>query len=219
MLYFEVFASYEQLGITADEKYLGFTVGSAGGSGWYASENTHADQGILWDRADIAQNFKITEEGLFVKLDPDTCEHLFSNNPVVTNPSCSEDGNNAYTCRLCGHVKNEPIPSTGNHNYEEVVSTVPSTCTTVGTQVLGCTGCDEETEVDLETLDKEIKRLNLDKPICIQYLSWAKSFIKGDLGYTSTGEKVSTKLKERIPLVSKISVWETPTSCASYYEE
>ena len=49
------------------------------------------------------------------------------------------------------------------------------------------------------TLQKEMKRLNLDKPIMIQYLSWGKSFIKGDLGYTSSGEKVSTKLKERIP--------------------
>lgn len=27
------------------------------------------------------------------------------------------------------------------------------------------------------------------------------------------------KLKERIPQVSKISVWETATSCASYYED
>ena len=53
--------------------------------------------------------------------------------------------------------------------------------------------------ISQETLDKEIKRLNLDKPICIQYLSWAKSFVKGNLGYTSAGEKVSTKLKERIP--------------------
>lgn len=53
--------------------------------------------------------------------------------------------------------------------------------------------------ISQETLDKEIKRLNLDKPIGVQYLSWAKSFIKGDLGYTSAGEKVSTKLKERIP--------------------
>ena len=53
--------------------------------------------------------------------------------------------------------------------------------------------------ISQETLEKEIKRLNLDKPIGIQYLSWAKSFIKGDLGYTSAGEKVSTKLKERIP--------------------
>jgi len=53
--------------------------------------------------------------------------------------------------------------------------------------------------ISQETLDKEIKRLNLDKPIYIQYFYWAKSFIKGDLGYTSAGEKVSTKLKERIP--------------------
>ena len=53
--------------------------------------------------------------------------------------------------------------------------------------------------ISQETLEKEIKRLNLDKPIYIQYLSWAKSFIKGDLGYTSAGEKVSVKLKERIP--------------------
>lgn len=53
--------------------------------------------------------------------------------------------------------------------------------------------------ISQETLDKEIKRLKLDKPIYIQYGSWAISFIKGDLGYTSAGEKVSTKLKERIP--------------------
>ena len=53
--------------------------------------------------------------------------------------------------------------------------------------------------ISQETLDKEIKRLNLDKPVGVQYISWAKSFIKGDLGYTSAGEKVSVKLKERIP--------------------
>lgn len=53
--------------------------------------------------------------------------------------------------------------------------------------------------ISQETLEKEIKRLNLDKSIGIQYLSWAKSFVQGDLGYTSAGEKVSTKLKERIP--------------------
>ncbi len=53
--------------------------------------------------------------------------------------------------------------------------------------------------ISQETLNKEIKRLNLDKPIYVQYFSWAKSFVKGDLGYTSAGEKVSVKLKERIP--------------------
>ena len=53
--------------------------------------------------------------------------------------------------------------------------------------------------ISKETLDKEIKRLRLDKPIYVQYVYWAKSFVKGDLGYTSAGEKVSAKLKERIP--------------------
>ena len=53
--------------------------------------------------------------------------------------------------------------------------------------------------ISKETLDKEIQRLKLDKPVYIQYFSWAKSFVKGDLGYTSAGEKVSDKLKERIP--------------------
>lgn len=53
--------------------------------------------------------------------------------------------------------------------------------------------------ISQETLNKEVKRLNLDKPIGIQYMSWAISFVRGDLGYTSAGEKVSTKLKERIP--------------------
>lgn len=53
--------------------------------------------------------------------------------------------------------------------------------------------------VSKETLQKETERLGLDKPIIVQYGKWAKSFIKGDLGITSNGEQVSTKLKERIP--------------------
>ena len=52
--------------------------------------------------------------------------------------------------------------------------------------------------VSKETLQKETERLGLDKPIIVQYGKWAKSFIKGDLGITSNGEQVSTKLKERI---------------------
>lgn len=53
--------------------------------------------------------------------------------------------------------------------------------------------------VSQETLQKETQRLGLDKPIIVQYGKWAKSFVKGDLGVTSNGEQVSSKLKERIP--------------------
>ena len=66
--------------------------------------------------------------------------------------------------------------------------------------------------ISQETLSKEMKRLKLDKPIYIQYVSWAKSFVQGDLGYTSAGEKVSTKLKERIPntlLLTSIVIFMT----------
>ncbi len=50
-----------------------------------------------------------------------------------------------------------------------------------------------------ETLDYEVHRLGLDKPVIVQYALWLKSFVKGDLGYCTTGEKVSDKLMERIP--------------------
>ncbi|MBR3889142.1 ABC transporter permease [bacterium] len=53
--------------------------------------------------------------------------------------------------------------------------------------------------ISQETLQKERARLGLDKPIIVQYGKWATSFIRGDLGITSSGEKVSTKLAERIP--------------------
>lgn len=53
--------------------------------------------------------------------------------------------------------------------------------------------------ISQETLQKETKRLGLDKPIIVQYGKWAVGFIKGDLGYCSTGERVADKLKERIP--------------------
>lgn len=53
--------------------------------------------------------------------------------------------------------------------------------------------------ISKETLQKETQRLGLDKPIYVQYFLWAKAFVRGDLGVTSTGENVSAKLLERIP--------------------
>lgn len=53
--------------------------------------------------------------------------------------------------------------------------------------------------ISQETLKAEQQRLGLDKPKIVQYGLWLKSFLKGDLGVTVTGEKVSDKLMERIP--------------------
>ena len=51
--------------------------------------------------------------------------------------------------------------------------------------------------ISKQTIEYETKRLGLDKPVALQYLYWAKNFVKGDMGTTTTGEKVSSKIKER----------------------
>ncbi len=61
--------------------------------------------------------------------------------------------------------------------------------------------------ISQETLSLETKRLGLDKPIVVQYALWLKSFLKGDLGICTTGEKVSDKLKERIPNTLLLTVF------------
>ena len=48
-----------------------------------------------------------------------------------------------------------------------------------------------------QTLEAEKVRLGLDKPIIVQYFIWGKNFIRGNMGTTVSGEKVSTKIKER----------------------
>lgn len=50
-----------------------------------------------------------------------------------------------------------------------------------------------------QTLQAEKQRLGLDLPLWKQYLKWSVSFAKGDMGVSTTGEKVSDKLMERIP--------------------
>ncbi len=52
--------------------------------------------------------------------------------------------------------------------------------------------------ISKETLEHETQRLGLDKPVYVQYVLWAKNFIKGDMGTSVTGEAVSSKIKERV---------------------
>lgn len=52
--------------------------------------------------------------------------------------------------------------------------------------------------ISKETLQHETQRLGLDKPVYVQYVYWAKNFLKGDMGTTVNGEKVSSKIKERV---------------------
>ncbi len=52
--------------------------------------------------------------------------------------------------------------------------------------------------ISQETIEKETKRLGLDKPIIVQYGLWLKNFLSGNMGYCTDNTKVSTKIKGRI---------------------
>ncbi len=61
--------------------------------------------------------------------------HKYKYNPVVTKPTCTEEGLTTYTCSLCGDTYTEVIPATG-HNYESVVTN--PTCTEGGYTTYTC---------------------------------------------------------------------------------
>jgi peptide/nickel transport system permease protein len=53
--------------------------------------------------------------------------------------------------------------------------------------------------ISSQALQAEKERLGLDLPIHQQYFKWLTSALKGDLGISTSGEKVIDKLGERIP--------------------
>jgi len=50
-----------------------------------------------------------------------------------------------------------------------------------------------------QVLESEKQRLGLDLPVYRQYFNWVGNIAKGDLGVSTSGEKVANRLKERIP--------------------
>ena len=53
--------------------------------------------------------------------------------------------------------------------------------------------------ISAQVLQSEKVRLGLDQPYYKQYFNWAGNFVKGDMGVSSSGEKVADRLAERIP--------------------
>jgi peptide/nickel transport system permease protein len=53
--------------------------------------------------------------------------------------------------------------------------------------------------ITAQTLEAEKVRLGLDLPIYQQYFKWAGSFLRGDLGISTSGEPVLNRMLERIP--------------------
>lgn len=137
-LTFEVFASYEWLGLNgADENTkIGFTYGSnLGGSSW--SQQPH------FSTTNYNETIQITADGL-------VCSGHEGNWTEVTAVTCTTDGEEERTCTNCGKHETRTVTSTGEHNYDEEHLDVitPATCTSTGLGTASCLGegCDEKKE-------------------------------------------------------------------------
>lgn len=80
------------------------------------------------------------------------------------------------------------------------------------------------TELDNSNILVDYKVIKREMKSVIDYLDHADiNELPEFKGISPSSEILSKyiyeKMKERIPQTSKVSVWETPTSCASYYED
>ena len=90
----------------------------------------------------------------------DTCAHNWGTATETVAASCLTDGENTYTCSVCGDTKTEVVPAFGHtfvngscttcgavenceHNWGEGVVTVEPTCFTFGQRLYTCSSCGE----------------------------------------------------------------------------
>ncbi len=152
---FEVFSSYEDMNrgrtenLVTKETVIGVSIGSNPASDWKAVP--------WWGSTKLAENLKITEDGLLAKVDetlicPTEDSHVYGAWYVVNAATCTKDGSKRHDCTLCGHSETEVIAATGNtHTIDESNITVvePATCLKEGTGTTKCTSCHEDVEVTL----------------------------------------------------------------------
>ena len=76
---------------------------------------------------------------------------------VTKEPTCGEDGTARYICNECGESKTEPIPATGEHNWDEknYVVLKHSTCSAMGEGQFHCTVCGA---IKTSHLDRDLDR-------------------------------------------------------------
>ncbi len=71
---------------------------------------------------------------------PGCDEHSWDGGTTTTEPNCEEDGEETYTCYICGHTKTEPVNKLG-HDFGEWTETKAPTCTEDGEETRYCSRC------------------------------------------------------------------------------
>lgn len=152
---FEVFSSYEDMNrgrtenLVTKDTVIGVSMGSNPASDWKSCP--------WWGSTKLAENLKITEDGLLAKVDetlicPTEDSHVYGAWYTENAATCTNDGNERRDCTLCGHSETKIIQSTGGtHTIDETKITVleEATCLKEGKGTTKCTSCQADVEVTL----------------------------------------------------------------------
>lgn len=99
---------------------------------------TYGDENVTIQEGDTIYNIYYVVDGFGEEQPP--CEHDWQKG-TRTDPTCSEPGQQVYTCSKCGEQKSEIIPTTA-HDWQADTKTDP-TCTQPGRQPYTCSKCGE----------------------------------------------------------------------------
>ena len=59
------------------------------------------------------------------------CEHHWDQGEIITEPTCTEEGEKTFTCSICGDEKTEKVSATG-HQHTEIRNKKEATCKETG---------------------------------------------------------------------------------------
>ena len=77
-----------------------------------------------------------------IPMKDNTCQHVWNNGVVTTEPKCLEAGVKTYTCTKCGGTKTEPINALGHHEVIDAYL-APTTTSTGLTEGCHCDRCNQ----------------------------------------------------------------------------
>ena len=84
---------------------------------------------------------------------------------VVTKPSCTINGLQIDTCKICKEVRNVTLPANGEHVWEETSRTAP-TCTAAGKIYYKCKNCNLTKSENIEALGHDNVQQSVVEPTC-----------------------------------------------------
>lgn len=124
---------------------------------------------------------------------------------VVTKPSCTINGLQIDTCKICKEVRNVTLPANGEHVWEETSRTAP-TCTAAGKIYYKCKNCNLTKSENIEALGHDNVQQSVVEPTCT-----AAGYTTYNCSRCGATSKVESKALGHTPAENSYVVTTEPT--------